>query len=363
MGTGGGGAVGSDEFGAALRELFTAAGSPTLAQAVAGAAEYTPSGRPAVTVTRISNWRSGRHLPDSFATIEPLLIWLTAATVTTGSGLLGSGATERRVIPLPRWRALLTAAHTATTAVPAAERVDAAEALIIECPPHHETGLRTGQDVNDVLPSASSVDVNTAVLALTAVDPITGDPRAARVRPDEIPAAALHVLTTTALVTSTSPPLAQWSEVQWSDSPQTLHRVWPRLADLLDRYHPALAARARLLDDAARWDAAGQQAPLFTATQLAACGRHLTALPGTVDPTPGDVRPSTRVHAGKSGTRYRFGGGATHADIPGSALRFWDASHAAAAAHLTRARMIMATISAIAVLAIIAAAVAGIATA
>ncbi|MEE3849783.1 hypothetical protein VZC37_05535 [Gordonia sp. LSe1-13] len=76
------------DFGSALARLFVQAGRPTLRAAAA---------RSTVSAQRISDWRNGRHLPRDFATVEPLLLWLTARAVADG---------QDDVLNLPQWREL-----------------------------------------------------------------------------------------------------------------------------------------------------------------------------------------------------------------------------------------------------------------
>ncbi|MET9325693.1 hypothetical protein [Tsukamurella sp. NPDC003166] len=67
-------APGGTSFSAALRELFVLAGSPSL-RTTAGKIGTARGAR--ISAQRISDWRNGNHLPKDFATIEPLLLWLT----------------------------------------------------------------------------------------------------------------------------------------------------------------------------------------------------------------------------------------------------------------------------------------------
>ena len=76
------------DFGSALARLFVQAGRPTLRAAAA---------RSTVSAQRISDWRNGRHLPRDFATVEPLLLWLTARAVADG---------QDEVLSLPQWKDL-----------------------------------------------------------------------------------------------------------------------------------------------------------------------------------------------------------------------------------------------------------------
>ena len=74
------------DFGQALTRLFVQAGRPTLRAAAT---------RARVSAQRISDWRNGRHLPRDFATVEPLLVWLTARAVAAGAD---------DVLTIPQWR-------------------------------------------------------------------------------------------------------------------------------------------------------------------------------------------------------------------------------------------------------------------
>ncbi|WP_419219854.1 NACHT and WD repeat domain-containing protein [Gordonia sp. CPCC 206044] len=76
------------DFGDALARLFVQAGRPTLRAAAA---------RSTVSAQRISDWRNGRHLPRDFATVEPLLVWLTARAVSDG---------QEDVLAIPQWKDL-----------------------------------------------------------------------------------------------------------------------------------------------------------------------------------------------------------------------------------------------------------------
>ncbi|WP_439030195.1 nSTAND1 domain-containing NTPase [Gordonia terrae] len=74
------------DFGEALARLFVQAGRPTLRASAA---------RAKVSAQRISDWRNGRHLPRDFATVEPLLVWLTSRAVAAG---------VVDVLTIPQWR-------------------------------------------------------------------------------------------------------------------------------------------------------------------------------------------------------------------------------------------------------------------
>ncbi len=104
------------DFGEALARLFVQAGRPTLRAA---------SSRARVSAQRISDWRNGRHLPRDFATVEPLLLWLTSRAVAAG---------EADVLSIPQWRELWD--HRVTE-----EGLDAAEPAPVLTRPY--AGLAT----------------------------------------------------------------------------------------------------------------------------------------------------------------------------------------------------------------------------
>ncbi|GIZ97838.1 hypothetical protein TTY48_24500 [Tsukamurella sp. TY48] len=114
-------------FAEQLRGLFAAAGSPSLA-AVSEAVKPIC----AVSRQRLSDWRSGRHVPSRFEDIEPTLAYLitsahgreqetvspfsggTAADSTAVGEVADAGGTERVrwLGDLDRWRVLWLAALT-----------------------------------------------------------------------------------------------------------------------------------------------------------------------------------------------------------------------------------------------------------
>ncbi|WP_299573153.1 hypothetical protein [uncultured Williamsia sp.] len=67
-------------FGAHLADLFERAGGPSLRSAAHAVSRAGGS----ASAQRISDWRTGRHLPRSFAAVEPLLVWLTARAASGG---------------------------------------------------------------------------------------------------------------------------------------------------------------------------------------------------------------------------------------------------------------------------------------
>ncbi|WOC12151.1 WD40 repeat domain-containing protein [Gordonia sp. MP11Mi] len=92
-----------DAFGEALRKLFRQAGQPTLAAAARAASGPNAT----VSRQRISDWRSGRHIPREYTVVEPLITWLTWRAIDMGA--VG-------VVPLPRWKKLWAAVQVRSTA-------------------------------------------------------------------------------------------------------------------------------------------------------------------------------------------------------------------------------------------------------
>lgn len=93
-------------FASALRRLFALAGSPTV-RTVAEAV--------GVSAATVSNWRTGRHLPAEFETIEPMLVWLTAHATT-------ESAAGDDVVTVRQWQHLFTTATGRDPALPSSPR-------------------------------------------------------------------------------------------------------------------------------------------------------------------------------------------------------------------------------------------------
>lgn len=349
---------GEGGFGSALRDLFTAAGSPTLAD-TAGAANT--SGAHGVTAQRLSNWRSGRHLPDRFDTITPVLIWLTlrAREHHNDSGLPGGAGPGPAVLTMRDWYRLFTdeQSRAAAAALDLKARIDAVEFLL-----GHPDPARQAEPVGDSFAAARlTAELKAAVLQLTGIDPVTSIPVATDVPYGELPADAADLLSATGLITAVAAqPEQVRSMVRWTDP--KIATLWGRAAPLVERYRPALEARTALLADAARWNTRPDPHSLYTWQQLTACGRHLHALPSAIVATTAPSGSGARPALLPAARGYRFGDGATAEHIPSPALPFWDASHAAAQRQLTVHRLIMATVIGLIVIGVVAAGIAGVLT-
>jgi hypothetical protein len=320
-------------FGPALRELFVAAGSPMLTETAEAANAAGASG---VTSQRLSNWRSGRHLPDSFDTIAPVLIWLTIRAREHATDPSQRSQDVPSVRSMRDWYRIFTAEQSPTAVADLKTRIDAAELLIT----HPEPDTLAAEAMDDQL--------TTAVLQLTGIDPTTGVPVATEAPFAALPADAADLLSATGLITTATSPREQAQSTQWVDP--KIATLWGRAAPLVEKYRPALAARTALLADAARWSAAGDPQGLYTWQQLTTCGRHLHTLPAGIIASP------------EPAAQYRFGDGVTAGHIPTAALPFWEAAQNAAERQLTVHRLIMATVIAVIALAVIAGGIAGFLT-
>lgn len=340
----------------ALRDLLAAAGGPTL---TATAAAANAAGGDRVSVQKLSNWCSGRHLPDQFDTIAPVLLWLTVrARENANAGntaSVGAQSPQSRVPvrTMRDWYRLFTAARRSSiTAAPLdlEARIDAAEYLLAHPDP---AAALTGAAAAGTAHDGASVgeELETAILQLTGIDPATNATVSTDVPASALPADAADLLSAaglTATAESATSGVASNGLVRWVDP--TIPALWGRAAPLIEQYRPAVAARTALLADAARWTTSPNPQNLYTWQQLTACGRHLHTLPAGTITTPGQARP------------YRFGDGATAEHIPDLALPFWDASHAAAQRQLMVHRLIMATVIGLIVLAVVAGGIAGVLT-
>ncbi|CAM3788578.1 hypothetical protein TSST111916_06690 [Tsukamurella strandjordii] len=293
-------------FAASLRQLFVAAGSPTVAQVAR---------QVGVSAGTISHWRTGRHFPSEFATIEPLLVQLTDRAhqrIRTGA----STAHEAGVLTVRQWQGLFDAAAGEEVKAPALEQiaasgerwaqasdagaVEAARTVLVGCletsvdgavvprawaPAHSGTG-----GVGDVV--AELIDLG------VLVEPV--------VRSVEDEARSGHV----AVVDS------------------GLIEAWPRLSRWVADAYPALIARTGLEHDAQRWSAADRpRAWLYDHTRLELTADALTTLAG--------------ADSGDAGFRF---GVATGSQIPASAIEFWEASQSAAVSELRVHQIVMAVI-------------------
>ncbi|WP_146437547.1 hypothetical protein [Tsukamurella sputi] len=332
----------------ALRDLLAAAGGPTL---TATAAAANAAGRDRVSVQKLSNWCSGRHLPDQFDTIAPVLLWLTVRARDNGKTAPGSRSPVALRTIRDWYRQFIAARHSSTTAAPLdlQARIDAAEYLLAH--PDPDTALTIAATAGTAQDGASAgEELTTAILQLTGIDPATNAAVATDVPTSALPADAADLLSAAGLTTTESATSEPSSNglMRWVDP--KLPVLWGRAAPLIEQYRPALAARTALLADAARWKAAPNPQSLYTWQQLTVCGRHLHTLPIGAIAAPEQAQP------------YRFGGGATAQHIPSPALPFWNASHAAAQRQLTAHRLIMATVIGLIVIAVIAGGIAGMLT-
>ncbi|GAA4389207.1 nSTAND1 domain-containing NTPase [Tsukamurella soli] len=296
-------------FAAGLRGLFTAAGSPTVAEAARAVG---------VSTGTVSHWRTGRHLPDDFAVIEPLLVWLTVrARNRTRPDDAAPLWTVRQ------WQALhTTAAGQDPTLLMLHRLLDAVDTWI-----DHNGAYE--QAVREVM--------------LAALD-VTADGRAVpgRITPADLSPPtwdAAEVLADLGLLTPTP------DEALTLVDPRILD-LWPRLHAWIADTRAAVAMRTALVDDALRWHTAGQpHVMLYDHLRLTATAAALTRLhPDAADQD--------------TDQRFRFGD-ATAAQIPSAAAGFWAASQHAATGTLTVHKIVMALLITLAVAVVGMAALAG----
>ncbi|GAA1087255.1 hypothetical protein [Tsukamurella spumae] len=278
------GADGATIFASALRRLFTLAGSPTV-RTVADAV--------GVSAATVSNWRTGRHLPAEFETIEPMLVWLTARATT--ESVVGDD-----VVTVPQWQHLFNTATGRDPALPVLTQIAAA-------------AEQWAADADATEP-ARLEDVRLLLLSCVAVSS-TGEltPRAA-----EVPDSARHLATELVDLGVLNPGHDDENGGRLQLTDLRLIEVWPRLSTWAQRARPVLIARSALEQDAHRWLAAGRpRAWLYDHVRLTLTADALIAL----SPTPNA--------AGTQSAAFRFGAATTAHLPPGVVSEFWAASQAA----------------------------------
>ncbi len=292
---GGGTAV----FTSALRRLFTLAGSPTV-RTVADAV--------GVSAATVSNWRTGRHLPAEFETIEPMLVWLTARATT--EGVVGD-----EVVTVPQWQHLFNTATGRDPALPVLTQIaTAAEQWVTDAEPGRLEGTRV------LLLSCAAVS-STGDLAL---------------RTPEVPAAVGRIvadLVEVGLLTMAPNPSNENQDlVRLTDL--RLIEAWPRLSNWVQQARPVLIARSALEQDAYRWATAGRpRVWLYDHVRLTVTGDALIAL----------APAATGAPAATQGQAFRFGAATTAHIPPGTVTEFWTASQAASL-HTLRVHQMIAAV-------------------
>lgn len=309
-----------DEFATRLKELFTAAGNPTLAStanAVGGK----------VTVGALSHWRTGRHLPAQFSTIEPVLTWLVdrAYRQQPTKGTADAHAVE--VWPIRIWEAFF-------------ERVTTTD-------PHRIAVLHT-LDAAELLATSDELDQTAlANLAaqLTAVDIHEAASAAPIERPQQPQLAATFDQLAAAGIITEHPTHQQ----RWSWAYPELLTEWTPLVHWIAKHRTALATRSALLDDATRWEKAGRPANrLYRHQRLTTTGEALD-----------ELSPLSTLTPPGSGGGGQWFGPAIPEQIPTSASEFWHHSQQRARATLRTHKAILATVFAVIALAIVISAIAG----
>ncbi|MCS3782394.1 hypothetical protein [Tsukamurella ocularis] len=307
----------AEEFATRFKDLFVAAGSPTLA-----ATANAVGGK--ITVGALSHWRTGRHLPAQFSTIEPVLTWLidraqrrTAATANAPTALW----------PLRTWETHF-------------ERANATD-------PHRQAVLGALDAADQVITRADLDQTALAHLAaqLTAVDINAVASATLIYRPQHPPqlAATFDTLAAAYILTQHS------ATKRWGWAYSELLTEWAPLVDWITTHRTALATRSALLDDAVRWEQAGRPASqLYRHRRLTTTAKALHTL-----------SPLTALPPSGSDNASRWFGPATPEQIPAPATEFWNRSQEHAQTTLRTHKAILATVFAVITLAVVISAIAG----
>ncbi len=294
-------------FASALRRLFALAGSPTV-RAVAEAV--------GVSAATVSNWRTGRHLPAEFETIEPMLVWLTARATTDPD------VVRDDVVTVRQWQHLFTTATGRDPALPVLTQIAAAA---------EQWATRA-----DSTGPARLEDARRLLLSCIAVSS-TGD---LALRTPDVPAAvgrvAAELVEVGVLSLTPDPSNENQDLLRLTDL--RLIATWPRLSTWVRQARPVLIARSALEQDAHRWDTAGRpRAWLYDHVRLILTADAVISLAQVSDA------------ATPSGGAFRFGAATTAHIPPGAVTEFWSASQAASLhtlrVHQTIAAVVIALIA------------------
>ena len=285
-------------FASALRRLFALAGSPTV-RAVAEAV--------GVSAATVSNWRTGRHLPAEFETIEPMLVWLTARATT-------ESAAGDEVVTVRQWQHLFTTATGRDPALPVLTQIATA----------------AEQWATDTSDPARLEAVRLLLLSCVAVSSI-GDlaPRVVNVADG-----AQHLAAELVDLGVLSHGRDDESGGRLRLTDLRLIEAWPRLSSWVQQARPVLIARSALEQDAHRWSTASRpRAWLYDYVRLTLTGDALITLAPALDPG----NPAVQRAA------FRFGAATTAHIPPGPVTDFWAASQAASL-HTLRVHQIIAAV-------------------
>lgn len=317
--SGGTSGTGDDAFFAAsVRRLFVAAGSPTVAEV----ARLT-----GVSNGTISHWRTGRHFPTDFSTIEPLLVLLTDRAHQRRRNSTGpeDGAA---VLTVRQWQSLFDTTIGAEAKTPAVGQIAASAEKWVES--FDDLAVDA---VRTMLLDCLEISVDGAVTPRAWTPTSAGEDGARTVTSEMID---LGVLVEPVLRTADGG--VEVGRVALVDV--GLIDAWPRLARWVADSYPMLIARTGLEHDAQRWASAGRpRVWLYDHTRLELTADALIALSPTGVP----------VGSGTADPDFRFGG-ATASQVPDSAIEFWTASQSAALSELRTHQIVMGVIVALAVM-------------
>ncbi|BDD80956.1 hypothetical protein TPB0596_07190 [Tsukamurella pulmonis] len=317
--SGGTSGTGDDAFFAAsVRRLFVAAGSPTVAEV----ARLT-----GVSNGTISHWRTGRHFPTDFSTIEPLLVLLTDRAHQRRRNSTGpeDGAA---VLTVRQWQSLFDTTVGAEAKTPAVGQIAASAEKWVE-----SSDDLAVDAVRTMLLDCLEISVDGAVTPRAWTPTSAGEDGARTVTSEMID---LGVLVEPVLRTADGE--FEVGRVALVDV--GLIDAWPRLARWVADSYPMLIARTGLEHDAQRWTSAGRpRVWLYDHTRLELTADALIALSPTGVP----------IGSGTADPDFRFGG-ATVSQVPDGAIEFWIASQSAALSELRTHQIVMGVIVALAVM-------------
>ncbi|ADG77352.1 Novel STAND NTPase 1 domain-containing protein OS=Tsukamurella paurometabola (strain ATCC 8368 / DSM / CCUG 35730 / CIP 100753 / JCM 10117 / KCTC 9821 /NBRC 16120 / NCIMB 702349 / NCTC 13040) OX=521096 GN=Tpau_0715 PE=4 SV=1 [Tsukamurella paurometabola] len=296
-------------FAASLRQLFVSAGSPTVAQVAR---------QVGVSSGTISHWRTGRHFPSEFATIEPLLVLLTDRAHQRIRNSSGSDDAVG-VLTVRQWQGLFDAAAGGEVKAPVLDQIAASAEHWAE-----ESDSGTVEAARAVLLGCLETSVDGAVESRTST---------------RRPGAGGVIAELTDVGVLVEPVVRSGDDEVRSDLiavvDSGLIEAWPRLSRWVADAYPALIVRTGLEHDAQRWSAADRpRAWLYDHTRLELTAEALTSLAAAESADDG---------------AFRFGD-ATRSQIPASAIEFWDASQTAALSELRVHQIVMAVIVALSVM-------------
>jgi hypothetical protein len=314
-------------FAAAVRRLFAAAGSPTVAQVAREVG---------VSAGTVSHWRTGRHLPSDFAVIEPMLVWLTSHT-SDSTAAVGGAAGGR--VAMWQWRGLFEAALGRDAVSPVLGQIAAAAQVWADQAEAHDATVAVGQARRVLLDCVEIAATGHAAPRTSRLGAHTNTSTDAGAGGGTEVAGVVAALLDLGVLSVDADGRVGLVDMR-------LVNLWPHLAQWVREGWQDLSARTGLEHDAQRWEAAGRPRELlYDHRRIELAADALIALNHSNTPTPGEQADE---NAGR-GERFRFGGAAS-SDVPAAARDFWAASQAEALYRLRVDQIIMALLVTLAVM-------------